>query len=81
MLSSVLRGARAVQVHVEIMRAFVRMRELLLTHADLTRKLAALEKTVGRHDAEIRTVFDAIRQLIEPLEDGQKKRRIGFQDE
>ena len=73
MLSSVLRSSRAVQVNVEIMRAFVRLRELLSTHADLARKLAALEK---KYDAQFRVVFDAIRDLMAPPPAPRK--RIGF---
>src|ERR1043165_8232627 len=61
MLSSVLRSRRAVQVNVEIMRTFVRLRRLIATHEDLTRKLEALEKN---YDAQFRVVFDAIRKLM-----------------
>lgn len=74
MLSSVLRSKRAVQVNINIMRAFVRLRELLLSHADLARKLEALEK---KYDGRFRLVFDAIRQLIEPPDPGSKP-EIGF---
>ena len=74
MLSSVLHSKRAVMVNVEIMRAFVRLRRILATHADLARKLAALEK---RYDAQFRAVFDAIRELMAPPEP-PRKRRIGF---
>jgi phage regulator Rha-like protein len=74
MLSSVLRSTRAVQVNIEIMRAFVRLRQMLAGHADLARKLAALEK---RYDAQFRAVFDAIRELMTPPEP-KKKRPIGF---
>jgi uncharacterized protein YjcR len=63
MLSSVLRSDRAVAVNVEIMRAFVRMRQILATHADLARKLEALEK---KYDAQFKAVFDAIRELMTP---------------
>jgi hypothetical protein len=63
MLSSVLRSPRAVQVNIEIMRAFVRLRQLLLSNAELAAKLAALEK---KYDAEFRVVFDAIRELMTP---------------
>jgi len=73
MLSSVLRSKRAVQVNVEIMRTFVRLRQMLSSHADLARKLEALEK---KYDAQFRVVFDAIRQLMTPPE--PKKRKIGF---
>ena len=73
MLSSVLRSKRAVLVNVEIMRAFVRLRQMLAAHADLARKLAALEK---RYDAQFKIVFDAIRELMTPPP--EKKRPIGF---
>ena len=56
MLSSVLRSKRAVQVNIEIMRAFVRLREILSTHTELARKLEVLEKRIGEHD-EVATVF------------------------
>jgi phage regulator Rha-like protein len=73
MLSSVLRSKRAVQVNVEIMRAFVRLRRMLATHEDLARKLDALEK---RYDAQFKAVFDTIRQLMAPPE--PKRGQIGF---
>ncbi len=73
MLSSVLRSKRAVLVNVEIMRAFVRLRQMLAAHVDLARKLSALEK---RYDAQFKVVFDAIRELMTPLP--EKKRPIGF---
>jgi hypothetical protein len=75
MLSSVLRSERAVQVNVEIIRAFVRLRQLLATHADLLRKVEALEK---RYDAQFKVVFEAIRQLMAPPEPEPNKGRIGF---
>ena len=73
MLSSVPRSKRAVLVNVEIMRAFVRLRQMLAAHADLARKLAALEK---RYDAQFKVVFEAIRELMTPPP--EKKRPIGF---
>ncbi len=73
MLSSVLRSKRAVAVNVEIMRAFVRLRGLLATHADLARKLDALEK---KYDRQFRVVFDAIRQLMAPT--GRARKPVGF---
>ncbi|HEY5768781.1 MAG TPA: ORF6N domain-containing protein [Terrimicrobium sp.] len=76
MLSSVLRSSRAVQVNIAIMRAFVRLRELLLTNADLARKLDAIEK---KYDAQFRVVFDAIRQLMAPPD--PPRDRIGFHRE
>ena len=73
MLSSVLRSSRAVQVNIAIMRAFVRLRELLLTNADLARKLDAIEK---RYDSQFKVVFDALRQFMTPPD--PPRRRIGF---
>jgi hypothetical protein len=74
MLSSVLRSERAVRVNIEIMRAFVRLRRLLATHADLARKLEAMER---KYDAQFRAVFDAIRELMAPPLQ-PKSGRIGF---
>jgi phage regulator Rha-like protein len=74
MLSSVLRGERAVQVNIAIMRAFVKIREMLATHKDLAEKLDALEK---KYDRQFKIVFDAIRQLMKP-EEPPKQQRIGF---
>ena len=74
MLSSVLRSKRAVQVNVEIMRAFVRLREMIASHKDLARKLDALEK---KYDTQFKAVFDAIRELMKPPAERAKK-RIGF---
>ncbi len=74
MLSSVLRSDRAIHVNVEIMRAFVRLRQMLASNADLARQLATLEK---KYDAQFKIVFDAIRELMTPPEP-KKKRPIGF---
>ncbi len=78
MLSSVLRSDRAVQVNIIIMRAFVRLREVLATHKDLARKLEQLEKKVTLHDQRITAVFEAIKELLEPGE-LPKRQQIGFQ--
>jgi hypothetical protein len=74
MLSSVLRSARAVAVNIEIVRAFVRLRRLLLSQEELGRKLLALER---RYDQQFKVVFDAIRQIMAP-DVPPKRRRIGF---
>jgi hypothetical protein len=76
MLSSVLRSPRAVAVNVEIMRAFVKLRQLLQGNADLARKLAALEK---KYDAQFRVVFDAIRELMDAPQEPPKK-PLGFRE-
>ena len=77
MLSSVLRNPRAAQVNVAIMRAFVRLRQTLALHKDLAHKLAELERKIAGHDASIRTLFEAIRQLMTPPEPPPRK-PIGF---
>ena len=74
MLSSVLNSQRAIDVNIEIMRAFVRLREMLTTHKELARRLDDLEQ---KYDAQFRVVFDAIRQLMAPPVP-PIKRRIGF---
>jgi hypothetical protein len=73
MLSSVLNSERAIQVNIAIMRTFTQLRQMLLSHAELARKLAELEK---RYDTQFSVVFDAIRQLMTPPEPPRKK--IGF---
>jgi len=73
MLSSVLRSSRAVQVNVEVVRAFVRLRRILAENAGLARRLDELEK---KYDVQFKVVFDTIRQLMLPPE--PKKKRIGF---
>ena len=77
MLSSVLNSDRAVQVNIAIMRAFVKLREILTTHRELAEKIADLEKKYRQHDDKIQAVFDAIRELLEPPQ-VSPKRRIGF---
>jgi hypothetical protein len=74
MLSSVLRSKRAVRANVEIMRAFVQLRQMLAGHADLARKLGELER---KYDAQFKSVFDAIRALMAPAAP-RGKYRIGF---
>ena len=74
MLSSVLHSKRAVQANIAIMRAFVKLRELLATHKDLAQKLDSLEK---KYDVQFKVVFDAIRKLMQP-DPVPPKRQIGF---
>ena len=73
MLSSVLHSKRAVQVNIAIMRAFVRLREMMATHKELAQKLEALEK---KYDSRFRVVFDALRKMMAPPPPSQH--RIGF---
>jgi hypothetical protein len=77
MLSSVLNSYRAIRVNIQIMRAFVKLKELFLTHRDLAVKIEALEKRYAAHDEKIQIIFEAIRQLLEPKSTEQDK-RIGF---
>ncbi len=73
MLSSVLTSERAVEVNIEIMRAFIRLRQAVSTHEDLAHKLVALE---SKYDRQFKVVFDAIRSLMQKPE--PKHRGIGF---
>ncbi|HET7024231.1 MAG TPA: ORF6N domain-containing protein [Gemmatimonadales bacterium] len=76
MLSSVLRSPRAIAVNIAIMRAFVRLRSILASHADLARRLEDLER---RYDGKFRMVFQAIRELMNTPEEAEEARpRIGF---
>ena len=76
MLSSVLRSERAVQVNVAIMRAFVSLRQMLAANDTLSRKLAELERRLEGHDKGIKSLFDAIRELMRPP--ARPRREIGF---
>ena len=76
MLSSVLKSGKAIQVNIAVIRAFVKLREVLASHKDLSDKLKQLEKRVGGHDEEIRLIFRAIKQMVEQPK--QKKRKYGF---
>jgi hypothetical protein len=73
MLSSVLNSKRAIQVNIQIMRAFTKLRTMLLTNEDLRRKIEDME---SKYDEQFRIVFQAIKQLLK--EDDQPKRKIGF---
>jgi ORF6N domain-containing protein len=74
MLSSVLNSKRAIQVNIQIMRAFSKLRAMLSSHVELKKKIEAMEK---RYDENFRIVFEAIKQLIE-VEEKPKKKRIGY---
>ncbi len=76
MISTVLNTKQAIHVNIAIMRAFVKLREILSSHAELARKFAELERKIERHDEEIHDIFEAIRQLMEPPE--QPKKQLGF---
>ena len=76
MLSSVLKSERAIRMNILIMRAFVKLREVLGTNRELARKFAQLEERVHTHDEEIAAIIEAIRQLMSPPQNG--RREIGF---
>ena len=79
MLSGILRSKRAVAVNIEIMRAFVRLQKFLATQGELAAKLVTLEKKFGKHDKDIQTVFNVLKQLMAPPKTPRKPRReIGF---
>ena len=80
MLSGVLHSSCAVQVNIAIMRAFVKLRQIISTHKELAYKLNELERKIEKHDAEILSIFEAIRQLMAPPPE-PPKRRIGFSQE
>ena len=79
MLSSVLHSKRAVQVNIEIMRVFVRLREMMATHKELAFKLIELEERLEGHDEQIQNIFEAIRRLMTPPDPPRKK--FGFVNE
>jgi hypothetical protein len=76
MLSSILRSQRAVQVNIAVMRAFVSLREMAVSYANLARKLGALEKRCDTHDHHIRLVFDTRKRFIQ--EPARPRHRVGF---
>jgi phage regulator Rha-like protein len=76
MLSSVLNSEQAIQVNIEIIKTFVKLRRILTEHVELSRKLNALER---RYDSQFKMVFDAIRELMTPPT--KAPRRIGFRNE
>ncbi len=76
MLSSVLNSERAIKVNIAIMRAFVKLRQILDTNREFAKKFSELEQRVGKHDEEIDAILEAIRQLMAPP--GRPRREIGF---
>jgi hypothetical protein len=78
MLASVLNSPIAVQASIAVVRAFIRLREILAAHKELAHKLDQLEERIEEHDEEITAIFEAIRELMQPAEKPGK--RIGFHD-
>jgi uncharacterized protein YpiB (UPF0302 family) len=80
MLSSVLNSERAIQVNIQIIRIFTKLREMLMTHKELKKKIEKLEKKIddklGVHDKQIRIILETIKLILK--EDGKPKEKIGF---
>lgn len=76
MLSSVLNSDRAIQVNIQIMRIYAKLREMLMTNKDILLKLEKLERRVIKHDQNIKVVFGYLRELLNPQTEPQRK--IGF---
>ena len=74
MLSGILHSKRAIQVNIAIMRAFIKLREVLLTHKELAQKLEELERKYQLHETDIQVIFEAIKKLIEPPDEPPKPR-------
>jgi hypothetical protein len=79
MLSSVLNSETAIRVHIQIIRVFAKMRELLLTHKDILLQLEKIENRLTRHDEEIALIFKYLKQLLNPPQ--PPRNRIGFRRE
>jgi hypothetical protein len=76
MLSGVLNSKTAIRVHIQIIRVFAKMRELLLTHKDILLQLEKIEKKLSKHDEDIQLIFQCLKQLLNPLQ--PPRRKIGF---
>jgi hypothetical protein len=76
MLANVLKSGRAIEMSIKIIDVFVKLWEMLLTHKDILLKLELLEKQVVQNSDEIRTLFEALKQLLNPPQEARK--RIGF---
>ena len=79
-MTSVLKSERAVKISINIIKAFVKLRELLSTHKELANKLNQMERKIEKHDEDIQAIFEAIRQLMAPLP-LKKKPQIGFKQD
>ena len=77
MLANVLRSPVAVRASIQVVRAFVHLRQMLATNRDLARKIEALERKVGKHDTDLQAVLDVLKKLLQPPS-APPKRPIGF---
>lgn len=78
MLSSILNSKRAINVNIQIMRAFIKIRQFILTHKELAKRVGALELLYGEHDKKIKSIFEIMRRLSEPEHKEEQKEKIGF---
>jgi arsenate reductase-like glutaredoxin family protein len=78
MLSSVLNSERAIQMNIQIIRIFTKMKEMALTHSDILLKLESLEKQSSKHSQEIQAIFKALKQLVQTPKIEEERVRIGF---
>jgi ORF6N domain len=78
MLANVLQSPVAVRASIQVVRAFVHLRQILATHEDLARKIEALEHKIGRHDADLEAILEVLQDLLEPPPAAATKRPIGF---
>jgi arsenate reductase-like glutaredoxin family protein len=78
MLSSVLNSERAIQMNIQIIRIFTKMKEMALTHSDILLKLESLEKQGSKHSQEIQAIFKALKQLVQTPKIEEERVRIGF---
>ena len=76
MLSGVLNSETAIRVHIQIIRVFAKMKELLLTHKDILLQLEKIEKKLSKHDEDIQLIFQYLKQLLNPTQ--PPRRKIGF---
>jgi arsenate reductase-like glutaredoxin family protein len=81
MAAAVLNSPQAVAMSVYVVRAFVKLRQILSDHRELAYKLALLERKIGKHDDEIKAIFSVIKQLMQPPIVHEKKKKIGFNRE
>jgi ORF6N domain-containing protein len=78
MLANVLRSRVAIQASIQVVRAFVHLRQMLANHQDIARKLEALERKVGKHDADLQSILAVLRTLLQPPPVELKKKPMGF---
>ncbi len=78
MLANVLQSTVAVRASIQVVRAFVNLRQILATHQDLARKMEALERKIGKHDADLDAILEVMQDLLEPPPSSATKRPIGF---